>query len=125
MTLPDCMLPDGADPCKGYHEMREGLTFALNYERGLAKLRGEENALLQAENKQLQEALLREGANRYWEGRWRDEFADNTRLRELLKGVIREADRETNAFIAARAAVAEHRGEIQRPLGRPLTPIDD
>jgi hypothetical protein len=57
-------------------------------------------------NEQLKEALRSEGANRYWEGRWRDEFADNTRLRELLRGVIREADRETNAFIAARAAIA-------------------
>lgn len=23
MTLPDCMMPDGADPCKGFHEERE------------------------------------------------------------------------------------------------------
>jgi hypothetical protein len=22
MTLPDCMMPDGADPCRGYHELR-------------------------------------------------------------------------------------------------------
>jgi hypothetical protein len=21
-TLPDCMMPDGADPCRGYHELR-------------------------------------------------------------------------------------------------------
>ena len=23
MTLPDCMMPDGADPCRGYQELRE------------------------------------------------------------------------------------------------------
>jgi hypothetical protein len=62
------------------------------------------------EIERLTELLRSEGANRYWEGRWRDEFAENTRLRELLRGVVREADRETNAFIAARAALAEQRG---------------
>jgi hypothetical protein len=61
---------------------------------------------MHAENARLQELLRSEGGNRYWEGRWRDEFADNTRLRELLSAVVREADRETNAFIAARAALA-------------------
>lgn len=25
MTLPDCMMPDGADPCKGYQELRSEL----------------------------------------------------------------------------------------------------
>jgi|SoimicMinimDraft_17_1059745.scaffolds.fasta_scaffold201264_2 hypothetical protein len=65
---------------------------------------------LHDDNARLTELLRSEGANRYWEGRWRDEFADNTRLRELLRGVVLEADRETNAFIAARAALAEQRG---------------
>jgi predicted transcriptional regulator len=31
----------------------------------------------------------------------------NARLRELLRGVVREADRETNAFIAARAELGQ------------------
>ena len=34
-----------------------------------------------AEIEQLQELLRGTGANRYWEGRWREEAADNARLR--------------------------------------------
>lgn len=37
-----------------------------------------------AEIEQLQELLRGTGANRYWEGRWREEAADNARLRAAL-----------------------------------------
>jgi hypothetical protein len=36
------------------------------------------------ENKRLSELLRGTGANRYWEGRWRDEKAENEKLRTLL-----------------------------------------
>ena len=39
---------------------------------------------LQAEIERLRELLRKEGANRYWEGRWRDEHAENERLRAEL-----------------------------------------
>lgn len=38
MTLPDCMMPDGADPCRGYHELRaenEQLKAYAKHERSL------------------------------------------------------------------------------------------
>jgi hypothetical protein len=37
MILPDCMMPDGADPCRGYHELRaevERLTAAYKSRGG-------------------------------------------------------------------------------------------
>jgi hypothetical protein len=40
---------------------------------------------LQVEIEQLKELLRGIGANRYWEGRWRDEKADNERLRSDLE----------------------------------------
>ena len=46
-----------------------------------------ENARLQAHAKSMIDAMN----------------AENTRLRALLRAVVQEADRETNAFIAARA----------------------
>jgi hypothetical protein len=39
------------------------------------------------------EALLRGvGANRYWEGRWRDEKTENERLLAALKAIIKSYD---------------------------------
>lgn len=38
MMLPDCMMPDGADPCRGYHELRaenEQLKAYAKHERSL------------------------------------------------------------------------------------------
>lgn len=29
MTLPDCSAPDGADPCRGYHELKNDLNETL------------------------------------------------------------------------------------------------
>lgn len=40
---------------------------------------------LRAEIERLQELLRGTGANRYWEGRWRDAQADLTKLRAALK----------------------------------------
>jgi hypothetical protein len=45
---------------------------------------------LQAELERLQELLRGVGANRYWEGRWRDEKADNERLAAALEEISRE-----------------------------------
>ena len=41
-------------------------------------------AKLMPEIERLQELLRGVGANRYWEGRWRDEAAENERLRAAL-----------------------------------------
>lgn len=54
VTLPDCMMPDGADPCRGYQELRERAERA-EAERPLLQMRDE----LLAENEALR-ALLRE-----------------------------------------------------------------
>lgn len=52
------------------------------FEGAVAKVeeQGREITRLQAEN----ERLRAEGAGRYWEGRWRDEKAENERLRGTL-----------------------------------------
>jgi hypothetical protein len=39
---------------------------------------------LKAEIERLRAVLNSDSANRYWEGRWRDEKAENERLRALL-----------------------------------------
>lgn len=51
---------------------------------------------LRAENERLRRILDLRGtgpAERYWEGRWRDEAADNERLRGLLAEAIQSPDR--------------------------------
>lgn len=40
------------------------------------------------EIERLQELLRGTGANRYWEGCWRDERAENERLRAIIMGVM-------------------------------------
>jgi len=54
---------------------------------------------LRAENERLQELLRNEGANRYWEGRWRDDKAGYERfietydmMTERLRIIIKAAD---------------------------------
>jgi DNA repair exonuclease SbcCD ATPase subunit len=37
MTLPDCMMPDGADPCRGYHELRAEIERLKDEVRGHLK----------------------------------------------------------------------------------------
>lgn len=43
---------------------------------------------LRAENEKLTELLRGTGANRYWEARWRDERAENEKLRAALKDLL-------------------------------------
>lgn len=31
MPLPDCMMPDGAEPCLGYRQMREAIEVGLKF----------------------------------------------------------------------------------------------
>lgn len=45
-----------------------------------AAIAADEITRLQTENNRLLELLRSEGANRYWEGRWRDEAAANARF---------------------------------------------
>jgi len=42
---------------------------------------------LKVENAKLQELLRGTGANRYWEGRWRDADNENTKLRAALEAI--------------------------------------
>lgn len=63
MTLPDCMMPDGADPCRGYHELRaevERLQAALDIESAMVafhqkneQIKNTEVERLKAENEKL------------------------------------------------------------------------
>jgi hypothetical protein len=67
---------------------------------------------LRAENEQLKETLRSRGANRYWEGRWRDEFAENERLRTVIsRGVdlfeFAEDEAEIAWLASARTALGE------------------
>lgn len=71
---------------------------------------------LQAENKRLLEALRSEGSNRYWEGRWRDEAAENEKLtaayealRSAAHDVIDEAYEQelSNHYTVAAPAITK------------------
>jgi cell division protein FtsB len=64
-----------------------------------------ENERLKADNMK-----LRTEVHRLYEVE-KEDVAHIVRLRELLRGVVREADRETNAFIAARAELEQAKGE--------------
>jgi hypothetical protein len=65
------------------------------------------------EIERLQELLRGTGANRYWEGRWRDAEAENDRLRSLLRmawsHVISEGDDTLSTMI--RDTLAQARKE--------------
>jgi chromosome segregation ATPase len=62
-----------------------------------------------AENERLATQLeLSAKAWKEWEGTLKQRDNEIAHLRTLLRGVVREADRETNAFIAARAALKEN-----------------
>lgn len=54
-------------------------------ERSEAQLWAERVQVLENEIERLQELLRGVGANRYWEGRWRDEVAEVERLRTDAK----------------------------------------
>lgn len=59
---------------------------------------------LRAEIARLQELLRGVGANRYWEGRWRDEVAANARLLAALKEIA-ENGHDVEACAYARDAL--------------------
>jgi hypothetical protein len=66
-----------------------------------------ENLQLRAENARLKASSGYDVAEACFKNLVREKEAENVRLRTLLKAVVREADRETNAFIAARAELGE------------------
>ena len=55
------------------------------------------------EIERLQELLREVGANRYWEGRWRDSETDNERLRAALEEIAWENPSRSPAECARRA----------------------
>ena len=66
---------------------------------------------------QLNELLRSEGANRYWEGRWRDEKAENDRLRTLSQNNATSWDALVRERDALRAEVEALRDEVERLHG--------
>jgi hypothetical protein len=63
MTLPDCMMPDGAEPCKGYQELQKQLDLsakAWKVWEATLKERDAEIAQLKAELKKVWEAALKQ-----------------------------------------------------------------
>jgi len=68
-----------------------------------------------AEIERLQELLRGTGANRYWEGRWRDEAAEIERLRALLAMAMPYVDGPTEPGPSLRAALNEAvAGDVQQ-----------
>ena len=70
-----------------------------------------------AEIARLYEALRSGGANRYWEGRWRDEAAENERLRAALKELLTSHD---NLYLACFGSDSDPRIDIAAKPARAL-----
>jgi hypothetical protein len=103
--LPDCMMPDGGDPCRGFQQLYA------------------EHAKLDAENERLRAALERPTmecptcAERGYDNAdyhrlhraWCDSVAENERLRAALEQITRECNALNKGPVAvslARAALA-------------------
>jgi hypothetical protein len=60
------------------------------------------------EIERLQELLRGVGANRYWEGRWRDEAAENERLRAALRAIGDDPEAGVNIALYVKAALGSN-----------------
>jgi hypothetical protein len=60
------------------------------------------------EIERLQELLRGVGANRYWEDRWRDEAAENERLRAALRAIGDDPEAGVNIALYVKAALGSN-----------------